>query len=261
MFEKILITDKLELKKHKKEIIKLFHKSFNAELDEKLWEWAYIENPCGDPVVSLYYHEGALVGHYAVIPVRLKYNGTGILAALSMTTMVDVSYRRHGLFIEQANVVYEEAKKLNYSLVYGFPNMNSAPGFKKRLGWTIDTQGCVVELTSDKLPRESSKKSKNQIEFSLDDELMLNWRLSKPGMKYIKDGNVIYKEFENEHDLIFHDNYFDSLDKNRKYNLYVSDCNDYDNEKSFDYAFGYKIFDEHMSGCNFKVDLIMSDVF
>ena len=117
MFDKVLVTDKSELRKHKQEISRLFQRCFSTELDVELWEWAYMQNICGDPIVSLYYHNKSLVGHYAVIPMRLQYNDKAILAALSMTTMVDVSYRRHGLFVEQANEVYEKAIELGFSLM------------------------------------------------------------------------------------------------------------------------------------------------
>ena len=259
-FEKKLIINKNELLKYKDDIAELFHASFDAELDMDMWKWAYIDNVCGDPIVSLYFHNEKLVGHYAVIPMKLKYNDKTILAALSMTTMVDAAYRKHGLFIEQANEVNKKAKELGFSLVYGFPNLKSAPGFKKRLGWTIDNKSYVIKIQGKDLVNKSVK-SDNQISFNDKDDLLLNWRLSKPNQKYIKNGNLILKEFDDDLDIVFHQNDFEKLEKERYYNILVDDSDDYENKKSFDYVFGYKIFDDKLIDFRFKKDLIISDVF
>ena len=194
------------------------------------------------------------------IPMKLKYNDKTILAAVSMTTMVDVGYRKHGLFIEQANEVNKKAKELGFSLVYGFPNSKSAPGFKKRLGWTIDNQSYVIKIQGKDLINKSVK-SDNQISFNYKDDLLLNWRLSKPNQKYIKNGNLILKEFDDDLDIVYHQNDFEKLEKERYYNILVDDSDDYENERLFDYVFGYKILDDKLTDFRFKKDLIISDVF
>ena len=39
------------------------------------------------------------------------------------------AYRKYGLFVEQAEQVYERAQAMGYEVVFGFPNKNSTPGF------------------------------------------------------------------------------------------------------------------------------------
>jgi len=260
MFNKKLITDKNELLLYKQDIIELFEICFNAALDINLWNWAYIDNVCGNPVVSLVYHGNRLVGHYAIVPIRLQYGGKIIQSGLSMTTMVDAAYRRHGLFIQQANEVYDKAKELGYLLVYGFPNLKSAPGFKKRLNWIVNDESCVVKIKGEYI-KNKEKNMDNKICFNCRDEQLLEWRLSKPGQKYIRKGNLILKKFKKNYDIVFHQNDFQGIKHDSYYNMFVEDKKKCKQYKSFDYAFGYKIINENLADADFKIDLIMSDVF
>ena len=74
-----------------------------------------------------------------------------LAAVVSMTTMVDMAYRKYGIFVDQANEVYEKANELGYKFVCGFPNKKSAPGFKKRLEWTLDEDLIVTKFSFEEL--------------------------------------------------------------------------------------------------------------
>jgi acyl dehydratase len=260
-FNKIMIKDKEELLKYKEQIFDLFEHSFNQIIDEKLWNWAYIDNPNGNPLVSLYFDKNKLVGHYAIIPVNLIMNKKNILGALSMTTMVNLSYRKYGIFITQANEVYSLAKELNYKFVFGFPNKKSAPGFKKRLKWTIEDDLYVAKLTKNELMSLPSNPSEDKITFNTVDEKNIKWRLSKPNKIYIKKENNILKNFDENFDIVFDGGDYSSLEDN-KYNILLDrDLEKFTDKKEFDYIFGYRLFDDTLEGIEFKKDLIMSDVF
>lgn len=262
-FNKIMISDKNELIKYKEQIFKLFKDSFNETIDEDLWNWAYMKNPNGNPIVSLYFDKNNLVGHYAVIPIKLiDKNKNTILSVLSMTTMVDISYRKYGIFITQANEVYEKSKELGYKLVLGFPNKKSAPGFKKRLDWILDENLYVAKLTKSDLLSLSSETKLNKLSFNTLDNNNLEWRLNKPNKNYIKKGNNILKQFEKEYDIVFDSEEYESLESDKKYNLLLDrDLEKFIDKKEFDYIFGYKLFDESLKDIDFKKDLIISDVF
>lgn len=260
IFDRKLITSKIELLKYRDDIAVLFQESFGIELDKDLWKWAYIDNICGDPVVSLYFHKNKLIGHYAVVPMKLELNSRSILAALSMTTMVSVSYRRHGVFIKQANEVYEKAKEIGFSLVYGFPNKNSAPGFKKRLNWQIDSQVSVIKIRGKEL--ESKKTNlKNILFFNAQDNELLEWRLSKPNTNYIRTGDLILKKFGSGSDIVVHNYDFSKLEEEGYYHILIDELDPCQGESLFDYVFGYKIFDNKLVDFNFKKDLVLSDIF
>jgi acyl dehydratase len=261
-FTKIMINDKNELLKYKTQILELFEHSFNSKMDENLWNWAYIDNPNGNPIVSLYFDGVKLVGHYAVIPIKFIYNQKNVDAVLSMTTMVDTAYRKYGIFIEQADEVYEKATELGYKFVCGFPNKKSAPGFKKRLGWTLEEDLYVASFSYDELQQIEKKIYLDSIIFNTQDKKNIEWRLSKPNQNYFKKSNNILKKFEDNCDIIFNGIDFSNLDNDKKYNLLIDhSLNKYLDKKEFDYIFGYRLFDTSFNGVSFKKDLIMSDVF
>ena len=261
-FKKIMINDKNELLKYKSQILELFEHSFGSKIDENLWNWAYINNPNGSPIISLYFDGEKLVGHYAVIPINFIHNQKKLDVVLSMTTMVNSAYRKYGIFIEQANEVYEKATELGYKLVCGFPNKKSAPGFKKRLGWTLEEDLYVANFSYDELQQLEKKTYTNAISFNTQDKENLEWRLSKPNQNYLKKNNNILKEYEENFDIVFNGIDFLSLEKDKKYNLLLDhNLDKYLEKKKFDYIFGYRLFDTSLEGIEFKKDLIMSDVF
>jgi len=261
VFKKILINNKNELLKYKRYILELFNNCFQQEMDEELWNWAYIDNPNGSPIVSLYFDDEKLVGHYAVIPINLILNGDEIKAALSMTTMADSAYRRYGVFVSQAEDVYQKANELGYDLVYGFPNKKSAPGFKKRLQWVLDGNSYVAKLNKNDLLRLNEEKE-SCIRFNITKEESLNWRLSKPNQKYNKYQNNILKNHGDDFDIVFYNNDSIGLDMDASYNILISTNLDmFTDKKQFEYIFGYRLFNTALDGVTFKKDLIMSDVF
>lgn len=261
-FKKIMINDKNELLKYKTQILELFEHSFGSKMDEKLWYWAYIDNPNGNPIVSLYFDGSKLVGHYAVIPINFIHNQKNIDAVLSMTTMVDLFYRKYGIFIEQANEVYDKANELGYKFVCGFPNKKSAPGFKKRLNWILEEDLYVANFSYNELQQIEKRSYLNAISFNTQDKENIEWRLSKPNQNYFKKNNNILKEFEGNFDIVFNGFDFSNLDKDKKYNLLLDHSLDkHLDKKEFDYIFGYRLFDTSLEGVDFKKDLLMSDVF
>lgn len=265
--KKILISDKKELKTYKVAILELFEKTFSRKLSELEWEWAYIKNPNGSPVVSLYFDEDKLVGHYAIIPIKLKLSSPiikPVLAGLSMTTMVDSRYRRYGFFIQQANEVFLKAKSLGYCLVYGFPNKKSAPGFVKRLGWTLDKSYVIARVQKNFiLDNMCIKDKKSMIEFDFFDDSQKKWRLSKPGLKYSCQDGLVTKPFNGGFDILYFNGDCDLLVQNEAYNILTTTDVCLDNIEITPYIFGYKFLNEGFKKNNidFKVDLIMSDIF
>jgi len=261
IFRKVIISNKNKLLEYRESIFNLFKDCFQQDIDEKLWAWAYIDNPNGSPVVSLYFDGEKLIGHYAVIPMNVVADGQEIKAALSMTTMVDLSYRKYGVFISQAEDVYQKAIELGYKLVYGFPNKKSAPGFRKRLRWILEEDLYVAKLNKKDL-LILKKEEQGCIGFNFSNKDNFNWRMNKPSQQYIEHKNYILKKFGAEFDVVFSDDDFNDIDDNFEYNILLSsDSGDYIDKKQFDYTLGYRLFDDSLNTIGFKKDLIMSDVF
>lgn len=263
----ILIDNKIELMFHKNSILKLFSASFAKELDPLLWEWAYISNPLGSPIVSLCYAGEQLVGHYAVIPFDLRYEGQSLSTCLSMTTMVDESYRKCGLFVEQAQRVYDRATDLGFKLVFGFPNVNSTPGFRKKLGWELDEADYIACVTMQQLTDSNmfvnSMSNDMLVKLNSDHELFMDWRLSKPLQIYRKYPHLITKQFSGSEDIVYMGAVSDRNDNSlKKFNILLdSSIDDLKEYSVFPYQFGYKALDNNFRGLKFKKDMLMSDVF
>ena len=262
-----LINSKDNLKPHKDSILELFSACFGKELDPSVWDWAYLDNPMGNPIVSLCHADGKLVGHYAVIPFDLAYEGEKLPACLSMTTMVDTACRKYGLFIELAQQVYDVAQSLGYKIVFGFPNAKSTPGFRKRLAWELGEADYVANVTMKQLSGSAeflaSLADTTLIRPCIADVEFVRWRLSKPGQKYENYFPLIIKEFSNQKDIVYIDTAPDeSNDNAQKYNILLDSRVDSLNAYSvFSYQFGYKVLDSQYSGLKFKKDMLLSDVF
>lgn len=262
-----LIDSKEELIPHKSSILELFSTCFGKELDPSVWDWAYLHNPMGNPIVSLCHVHGRLVGHYAVIPFDLKYREQPLSACLSMTTMVDTTCRKYGLFVEQAQQVYDKAKSLGFKIVFGFPNAKSTPGFRKRLGWELDEPDYVACLTVGQLASSgtliNSLADKTLVKIDIENNVFVEWRLSKPQQAYKKYFTSIIKEFSDQKDIVYIDTVLGEERNNvEQFNILLdSGVTDLKEYSVFPYQFGYKVLDSHFGGLKFKKDMLMSDVF
>ncbi len=73
--------------------------------------------------------------YYGVFPLAIQYDGREVLAAQSGDTVTHPDHRGKGLFIELARQTYALAQVSGIDFVFGFPNKNSFPGFKRKLAW------------------------------------------------------------------------------------------------------------------------------
>lgn len=283
-----IVRTKTSLIPFKKWILKLFNECFGRELQESVWDWAYLLNPCGDPYVCLVFYEGGLVGHYAAIPQRYVENNHPGIFLLSMTTMVHPRHRRAGLFQKAAEMVYAKAGADDVCGVLGFPNKNSLPGFKKRLGWTIMENVSVARVACDRYAPGRSRGAINRMSpdefissFTMPDDCSMNlgnseffrWRINKPGSAYffgrLEKRSFVFKPFRNELDVVFHD----TMEQEMLGELCAMAAAEgyetltfFDNghcglsvQEKVDYVFGFKNFSGE--GRSFHTCLLMSDVF
>jgi GNAT superfamily N-acetyltransferase len=121
--------------------------------------------------------------YYGVFKQTLVINGVELIsAAQSGDTMTDPDYRGQGLFIELAKITYQEARKQGIELIFGFPNENSLPGFKKHLGWQFDGFMQQFEIVTNNLPLAE-----------LDGKLKLNLYKGHPRWAVIDNISILYK--------------------------------------------------------------------
>ncbi|MEZ5021728.1 MAG: GNAT family N-acetyltransferase, partial [Chitinophagales bacterium] len=73
--------------------------------------------------------------YYGIFPVVAEYNGQDFQIAQTGDVMTSPNYRKKGLFTFLAKKIHLLAKEYGIELIYGFPNKNSTPGFKRNLEW------------------------------------------------------------------------------------------------------------------------------
>lgn len=262
----INVTRKQDLLEHKYVIEELFFNSFGQRALGDIWDWAYIQNPNGEPVVSLCYDEGRLVGHYAIVPMPLSSKDVKKRSYISMTTMVAESHRKFGLFTQLAQECYRVAADGGVDFVFGFPNSQSTPGFRKRLNWTLPTSDYVATLDKATLLNAAKVGGFNKtglLGLDLNDPVIRTWRLSRPGSNYTFEHGLAVKRHQSAIDLLWWDSpdALASLPDEASVNVLVSAGSDLEPNRQFDYQFGgiglRSTFDE--SAIN--REMAMSDLF
>lgn len=264
------IDDSELLKAYFPAIQKLFIDAFGKPISKELWEWAYVENPFGSPKVSLAFDGERLVAHYAVIPMNLSSLETELQGFLSMTTMVASDYRRHQLFQKTAERVYARIERSQKpAVVFGFPNDQSAPGFRKRLGWDILDDFTVVTLTTEDIPKAQDVLniiSARSYFLNLSAKGVADWRCAKPGQEWIFREDISIKSHGQEHDVMYiaPGCTLSGLDDLNSFNMILpisrSQAIDAGWDNAFTYRFGYRQFNM-ADKLEFNVQMCMSDVF
>ena len=158
-----------------KQILHLFNLVFNASRNLDQWRWEFRDNPAGLAFICVAELDGEIVGHIAAIPIKMKCGDETILGAEVVDTMTHPDHRLKGMFFKLAERIHEEATGSGVSLVWGFPNQSSAPGFIKRLGWReIGTvPGLMLVLDTKPLLRLGS-----YMQYIRSGFLFRNWRIA-----------------------------------------------------------------------------------
>jgi hypothetical protein len=98
---------------------------------------------------------------YGVYSHPFKFKNQKYLVVQSGDTMTHKNHTNKGLFVELAKLTYALAQSKGASLVFGFPNENSYPGFVRKLNWvhknniasyTIKTRTIPLLKLTKKLP-------------------------------------------------------------------------------------------------------------
>lgn len=251
------ISQKKELLPFQQKIAHLFCSCFERKFDSKLWEWLYLNNPFGDPLISLAFMDGVLVGHYAFIPIATTQHRT----LLSVTTAVLKAARKHNIFFDLAKRAYQFAKQMHYDFIVGFPNKKSAQVHEKLLDWTIYPTFVSQCYFKDfkKLSFPTTKDKSCSLDLS--NSNFLNWRTSKPNATYHHKGQNFYKFYGDDIDILTLRNDYQLLDFKSNFRInFLTMSKDLEKYKCFDYPFAVKNLHSSKTP-NFYPELLMSDVF
>ena len=263
----LTLATKSDLSSHKAAIETLFSECFGDRLSLALWRWAYLDNPHGEPYVSLCYDGDRLVGHYAMIPMPLSGAQGRLKSYLSMTTMVAASHRQHGLFVKLAQATYERARADGVDFVMGFPNEMSTPGFRKRLNWDLPPSDYVATVTKAQLLDAAAQAplvAASGYALDLRHEDTRAWRLARPGAEYVWRDGLAYKAFGDSIDLLGFDATasLQALPDDRKINLLLPAAyTALAGFKAFDYQFGGLSLATSFEPSRIVRQMALSDVF
>ena len=126
--EKILVTERgrFTVRPYRfgdeESVLSLWKAAFKKEMDPRLWQWKYVNNPFGHRIMLCVSEEDLLVALYGGIPYKANYDGRTIEIINLMDLMSHPDYRGEGLFVRTGNIFFD-----NYcgsggaSFVYGFP--------------------------------------------------------------------------------------------------------------------------------------------
>jgi hypothetical protein len=239
----LTVTRKLDLIEHRTAIEYLFYNCFGQRPISSVWDWAYLDNPSGEPIVSLCYDQDNLVGHYAVVPMPLEFGDVRKNSYISMTTMVAESHRRFGLFTQMAQETYRIATEGGVDFVFGFPNRQSTPGFRKYLNWDLPESDYVATIDKSTLlalAKAGCFNKTNLLTLNLNDPVLRSWRLSRPGGAYTFQQGLAYKHRQDAVDLLWWDTAeaFDSIPDDVFVNILVSASSGLEPNRQFNYQFG-----------------------
>jgi len=263
----ITVKNKIDLLQFQTEIDALFLECFDGKSLGGLWDWAYMENPNGEPLVTLCYDDDRLVGHYAIISMPMSMNDDVVNSYLSMTTMVSVSHRKYGLFVKMASENYRAAHEFGVDFIMGFPNKKSTPGFKKRLDWDIPSVDYVAKIDKQhllELDNGGLLFANNMFSLDLRDINTRQWRMSRPGCNYIWDDGLLYKEFEDEIDVmyVYSAEDLNKLPSNKNINILMrSEESQFREFFEFEYQFGGVSINKCFDSSVISRQLCLSDVF
>lgn len=248
------LHSKKELLPFKEKILSLFANCFMRDLDPKLWEWLYLQNPLGDPIINLAFLNGELVGHYAFIPIKTNHHRV----FLSATTMVSKVARRHNVFFDLALRSYDFAKSY-CDLIIGFPNKNASLVHQTLLHWELQD----TFIISTKSHSFAKTRAEDLIDLDLQNKAFLQWRLSKPHASYIiQDKNLILKRYGDSFDVMYSGEIEYLEQSHLPYNILTQDAS-LKNQKIIDYPFAYKVLNPQKLSPppRIRIELLFSDVF
>lgn len=120
-----------------KDLVLLYEKSFGKKTDLQTIKAKFNTGCFGLDYIGFiaYSEKKEPSGFYGVFPCMAEYDGKQVVVAQSGHTMTHPKHRGKGLFTKLAKVTYELCKEQGVHAVFGFPNVNSYPGFVKKLDW------------------------------------------------------------------------------------------------------------------------------
>ncbi len=120
-------------------LVALYAASFNETISTDKLARKFATEPFGVAYVGYLAvsDTGQAAAFYGVFPAPMQIGTHQFIGAQSGDTMTHPDHRKQGLFVRLARATFALARELGIELIYGFPNQNSLPGFKRHLDWSF----------------------------------------------------------------------------------------------------------------------------
>lgn len=167
-----------------REAAELLREVFPAatHLSPEYLDWQYNRNPAG-PVVGMNAHAGgALVGHYATIPLRIRLFGKPAVAALLLNIAIRRDHRGQRLMGRMGRRTLEDGRHAGVHCLFGIANDASTPGIAYPLGM-VKVGRLEARIGCGPLPPRRADARPPLFEREWDRETM-EWRLANPSVRY-----------------------------------------------------------------------------
>jgi hypothetical protein len=118
------------------------------------YNWKCFRNPFRQGEIWLAENGRAVVGMKSMVPKRIKVLDKVVTGAETGDTFTHPDYRRQGIFTSLFKAAAEGGLDLKLDFIYGTPNLNSLPGYEKKLNYArvpIELHTRVKIIESKKL--------------------------------------------------------------------------------------------------------------
>lgn len=169
-------------------VIRLFENVFEGSYSVDWWKWKYISNPAGfqgeeGDIWIAEASNGEIVGHWAVIPEKMKLYSKTVTVAQAVDAATHTDYRGLGIFKSLVKSVCSDAEK-RYPFIFGFPN-ELYKGYEK-LEWKSFRIVDFLNFINYDIPLKNYFKSD------------IKFYLAKTSLKMLKAGNSFYSNIRFE---------------------------------------------------------------
>lgn len=115
-------------------LIGLFNRAFTKEKDAQTARWKYLESPHGRSRTYLAEDGGVSGGAYSYVYRKMTWNGAPFLGTQASDAMVDVAFRKRGIFTALDDECAKECAQEGVPVCFATAGRQSMHGFLKN-GW------------------------------------------------------------------------------------------------------------------------------
>ena len=101
----------------------------------KYWQWQNIHGPHGPSLVELIMSGDNPIGHYAVRPMEIIFDGNSTKAGFAMQVCTHRSYRNLANLRKMCSNIWSRCEEKGLKFIYGFPNNNIWKIYQRMMDW------------------------------------------------------------------------------------------------------------------------------